>query len=79
MAREVLVGIVNNLEIATDPPGQLDAALPDTARLLASDYAEPEVLLLHTRSRLHKSRTVSNRCSFFVGAAGGFCIPRAQQ
>ena len=28
------------------------------------------VLLLHTLSRLHKSRRDSNRCSFFAGAAG---------
>jgi hypothetical protein len=26
--------------------------------------------LLHTLSHLHKSRRVSNRCSFFAGAAG---------
>ena len=34
---------------------------------------------LHKLSRLHKSRRDSNRCNFFAGAAGGFCIPRAQQ
>jgi len=34
---------------------------------------------LHTLSHLHKSRRDSNRCSFFAGAAGGFCIPRVQQ
>ena len=34
---------------------------------------------LHTLSCLRKSLRVSNRCNFFAGAAGGFCIPRAQQ
>jgi len=34
---------------------------------------------LKTLSCLHKSRRVSNRCSFFAGAAGGIFIPRAQQ
>ncbi len=37
------------------------------------------VLLLHMLSSLHKSRRDSNRCSFFAGTAGGFCIPRVQQ
>jgi hypothetical protein len=35
------------------------------------------MLLLQTLSHLHKSRRDSNCCSFFAGAAGGFCIPRA--
>ena len=39
----------------------------------------PPRSFLHTLSRLHKSRRVSNRCSFFAGAAGRFGIPRAQQ
>jgi hypothetical protein len=29
-------------------------------------------------ARLHKSRRDTNPCSFFVGAAGGFFVPRAQ-
>ncbi len=45
----------------------------------ATKMARLGLLLLHTLSRLHKSRRVSNRCSFFAGAAGGIFIPRAQQ
>ena len=52
---------------------------PEAMRLLAQTSAEGLELLLHTLSRLHKSLRVSNRCNFFAGAAGGFCIPRAQQ
>jgi len=40
---------------------------------------KPALTLLHTLSRLHKSRRVSNHCSFFAGPAGRFGLPRAQQ
>jgi hypothetical protein len=46
---------------------------------LVALHVNPDSHQLHTLSRLHKSRRDSNRCSFFAGAAGGFCIPRAQQ
>ncbi len=52
---------------------------PEAMRLLAQTSAEGLELLLHTLSRLQKSRRVSNRCSFFAWAAGGIFIPRAKQ